>query len=97
MALDVQRINDYAFCGNENVTTINVPANIEHIGNYAFKDCTNLVKVVFAGSKPTTGFSIFSNVSPVCAAYAYQTGGWKSIKIPGIWNNVNIKNAAALD
>lgn len=37
-------ISDYAFKGQDNLTTISIPTSVEYIGKGAFQECTNLTK-----------------------------------------------------
>lgn len=45
----LERIEPYAFAGRKNITTIYLPAGLNSIGEYAFKDCSNLENVEYSG------------------------------------------------
>lgn len=67
-----------------------IPPNVLSIGSYAFQNCTNLEKIVFAGSSPTGDSSAFKKVKAGCTAYVpWGTEGW-GVSIPGTWNGINI-------
>lgn len=48
---NVTYIDEYAFEGNEGLTEIIIPSSIQSIGEYAFKDCKNLVSIVWNAKK----------------------------------------------
>lgn len=54
-------IGDYAFAGS-GITSIQVPANVSAVGNYAFADCSALTEVTVNGTaKPSVGTYLFRN------------------------------------
>ena len=56
----LKTIGDYAFSSCKQLTTIEIPANVTKITYGAFKDCTSLDTVTFAGNKVTYfGSAIF--------------------------------------
>jgi hypothetical protein len=65
---------DYAaFYQNTNITEVTIPAEIVLIGSYAFRDCTNLIKVTFLGQTlPSlqTGATLL-NIHPNAVAHVY--------------------------
>ena len=44
----VEYVFDVAFCGNEYLETVTIPASCHVLGNGAFSDCTALRRVIFA-------------------------------------------------
>ena len=47
----VTKISDGMFENDTNITTITLPSNITHIGNNAFKNCTNLKRIIFKSAR----------------------------------------------
>lgn len=58
--LPIIGIAEYAFSGNEQITSITLSENIQSIGTCAFSDCTNLKKVVIPASVIRLEHSVFS-------------------------------------
>ena len=54
----VKHISDQAFRGNNSFAELRLPSSIITIGEYAFAECHNLVKVVIEGAE-TIGYSAF--------------------------------------
>ena len=44
-------IYTYAFCGNENITSIKIPSSVYKIRSAAFAECKNLTDITFDGTK----------------------------------------------
>ena len=67
----VDRIGNYAFSGDNFLTSIRIPKNIKSIGNYAFSGCFSLYSVVIddapttlsLGSGARNGNSLFADAS----------------------------------
>ena len=55
-----EKISDYAFINNENLTELIIPEGVTHIGERAFSGCKNLKKVVLPQSLVSIGASAFS-------------------------------------
>lgn len=55
----ITAISDYAFCGNERITSLHLPETLELIGESAFAGCKSLERVVFAGDLLSIGRSAF--------------------------------------
>ncbi len=56
----VKYVANQACRGNDGITELYLPSTIVSIGEYAFAECDNLVKVVIKGSE-TIGYSSFRN------------------------------------
>ena len=56
----LERIDDYAFSGCENLTTINLSDSIRYIGEGAFYGCKNLTTINLSDSIRYIGKSVFS-------------------------------------
>src|SRR5258706_451654 len=59
--LPVNRIGDYAFSANTNLTSITIPNSVTSIGNQAFYYCTNLTTVTIPNSVTNIGVSAFES------------------------------------
>lgn len=72
-----------------------LPASLAVIEDSAFRDCTNLTRVVFNGDAPAElGAGLFWNVHPDCVAFVpVGSTGW-GVEIPGVWREVQIRHAA---
>lgn len=51
--LPVTSIGGYAFSGNDNITSVVIPQSLTHIGPGAFRDCSQLVYIIFEGEAPS--------------------------------------------
>ncbi|MBO5789032.1 MAG: leucine-rich repeat protein [Clostridia bacterium] len=49
----VTSIHNYAFQGCTNLQSVKLPASIQTIGQWAFRDCVNLTTITFMGNKTT--------------------------------------------
>ena len=57
----VTGIGDYAFSDKQGLVSIDIPASIAHIGNYAFGRCSSLaVLTCFSTTPPSLGTGIFT-------------------------------------
>ena len=56
----VTEIEKLAFSGNSSLVNLTISENIEKIGDYAFKSCTNLKKVVLPSTLTSIGNGAFS-------------------------------------
>ncbi|MBP3550749.1 MAG: leucine-rich repeat domain-containing protein [Alistipes sp.] len=57
----VEKLEDNAFCGCENLTNIVIPASVTEIGANAFSDCTALTEIVIPDSVEYIGERAFYN------------------------------------
>lgn len=55
----IERIADYAFCGNKDITWIVFPESLKHIGAYGFAGCSSLEGVSFSSVLETLGSRAF--------------------------------------
>jgi len=62
-------INEYAFLGYTNLTSIVIPESVISIGGNAFLNCSNLAEVRFMGNAPTLGQDVFFNCSSELLIY----------------------------
>ncbi len=74
----VTQIRDEAFSDCSGLTSVTLPESINYIGNFAFKDCSNLSAAYFNGDVPETwGTSVFHNNKSGFMIYYYFTSfGW---------------------
>ena len=56
-------IGTRAFSGCDKLTSIVIPQGVESIGDYAFENCTGLLRVNFMGAKPTANPNIYAGSS----------------------------------
>ena len=61
----VVNVGQWSFSGNTAITSVELPASVNHIGSYAFEDCTGLVSI-------TGGAETFENVGN----YALKNTTW---------------------
>lgn len=66
----ITAIADEGFFGYESISTLTIPATIEVVGKYAFKNCSNLSKVVFGHGK--TASEVGYVESQLIADYAFD-------------------------
>ena len=50
LALTSQKINQYAFLNNHTISSISISVNVDSIGKWAFKNCTNLASIHYYGT-----------------------------------------------
>lgn len=82
-------VPSYNFSGNEMLTTIILPAGIEKIDYYAFRNCSSLSSIsVYAATPPVLGNRAFEGIAdsivyvPADAISLYQEAeGWKDFTI----------------
>ena len=55
----VNQIADYAFAGYVDLRTVECPATITYVGDYAFADCDSLVSVVYNAEHVELGNDIY--------------------------------------
>ena len=55
----VNQIADYAFAGYTELRTVECPATITYVGDYAFLDCDNLVSVVYSAEHVDFGTDVY--------------------------------------
>ena len=60
-----------------------IPTSVSIIGNDAFKGCTNLTGVWFAGAAPTFGTGVFTGDTNVTCYYVSGQQGWPVSGFPG--------------
>lgn len=65
-------------------TEITIPSDVEVIGNYAFKDCVNLVEVIIKNNVTTVGQDAFKNCNNLTIYSAEQS---KPSSWPSNWNS----------
>lgn len=70
-------VENYAFFGNENVTSVTLPSSVTRIGSYAFAECTNLRSVTLSENL----LQIFSN--------AFENTAIEQITIPASVKNID--------
>ena len=51
--LPVTSIGGYAFSGSGDITSVVIPQSVTHIGPGAFRDCSQLVYIIFEGEAPS--------------------------------------------
>ena len=54
-----EKINDYTFINNDNLTEIIIPEGVKHIGERAFLGCKNLKKIILPKSLVSIESSAF--------------------------------------
>ncbi len=64
----VTRIGDYAFDGQDGVTSVVIPAGVTVIGDHAFQYCTALTAVTIPNTVTTIGDSAFYNCTSLADA-----------------------------
>ena len=82
-------VPSYNFSGNTTLTTVILPAGIERIEYYAFRNCSNLSSIsIYAATPPTIGNRAFEGIGdsivyvPADALALYQEAeGWKDFTI----------------
>ena len=97
-------ITGLAFVGNSNLTSIEIPASVTNIGNYAFYGCTSLTSItslIPAEDLFSIDSSVFDNVDKnACTLYVpcgakeiyAATEGWEdfvNIEEPGVTITIN--------
>lgn len=61
-AYDVVQIDAYAFCENDDITSVTIPTTVTSIGDYAFANCSNLATVTYNEQDYTTLMSFDMDV-----------------------------------
>ena len=61
-------IGDYAFCGCDNMETVELGQNITSIGDYSFSDCPKLKSIVIPDAVTSVGSYAFQNCSALTSA-----------------------------
>lgn len=56
-------IGTRAFSGCDKLTSIVIPKDVESIGDYAFENCTGLLRVNFMGPQPTANPNVYAGTS----------------------------------
>ena len=82
-------VPSYNFSGNSALSSVVLPAGIERIDNYAFRNCSSLSSIsIFAPTPPTIGTRAFEGIGdsvvyvPADALALYQDAeGWKDFTI----------------
>ena len=82
-------VPSYNFSDNKSLTTVILPAGIERIEYYAFRNCSNLSSIsIYAATPPTIGNRAFEGIGdsivyvPADALALYQEAeGWKDFTI----------------
>lgn len=74
--------------------SIEIPASVTSVEDYAFVNCCNLEKVLFLGNKPTAGVGIFGgNTSKLsCVYFISGKNGWTN---DGTWRGKATKAVAS--
>ena len=90
---DVKSIQAGAFRGNKALTELDFDSYVTYIGDYAFKDCSNLTKLVFHNFSepvPSLGTDVFDGVAPVGKLYGRQGKDFSNIMnaLPRGWTCV---------
>jgi len=90
---DVKSIQAGAFRGNKALTELDCGSYVTYIGDYAFKDCSNLTKLVFGNFSepvPSLGTDVFDGVAPVGKLYGRQGKDFSNIMnaLPRGWTCV---------
>lgn len=57
--LPVRYIADQACRGNEAIIELRIPSSVVSVGEFAFAECKNLLKVEFSGGTEDIGYSAF--------------------------------------
>lgn len=65
----VTAIADYAFSGNDTITTVILPNTLTHIGDYAFSSCKGLRGIYVPGSVTGIGVYAFADCEQLEAVY----------------------------
>ena len=72
----VAAINDWAFYGCPNLTSVTLPPSLITIGRYAFSDCANLTTLYFQGNASAVDWTTFSGDNLATAYFLPGTTGW---------------------
>jgi hypothetical protein len=65
-------ISDFAFQGCSGITSITIPANVQHLGIMAFRNCGSLASAYFMGASPYMEVSVFDNAAPEFTVYYFS-------------------------
>lgn len=78
------------FAGCQGLTSIEIPSSVTRFGDYVFKDCSALKRVVFEGDAPDVGTDIYMGTPRSLLTYVKNGSiGWAggvSTSLPGDWN-----------
>jgi hypothetical protein len=70
---DVVAIEEDAFYGRVNLSSITIPASVLNIYDNAFSNCSNLESVTFLGSRPSIGSDAFLDIKDGAIGYYNPT------------------------
>lgn len=76
----VTGIDDKAFSGSKQLTSVIMPAGIEAIGDFAFEKCTNLTKIIFSGVDSKMGEGVFFGCTSI-----------SNVSLGSDWTTINLK------
>jgi len=84
----VTGIGEHAFINYKALTSVTLPTNLTHIGDYAFAGCDNLTDVYcFADKVPTTGSNVFHGTPIASATLHVPAGMVDKYKATSPWSN----------
>ena len=84
----VTGIGEHAFINYKALTSVTLPTNLTHIGDYAFAGCDNLTDVYcFADQVPTTGSNVFHGTPIASATLHVPAGMVDKYKATSPWSN----------
>ena len=72
---EVTKVAAYAFKEHRELTEVNLPENVEEVGNNAFYNCRNLLKFTFFDKVESFGDGAFRNCSKLDYIEVKSAGG----------------------
>ena len=90
---DITKIYQYAFCNNNNITSVTIGNSVESIGSMAFAWCDSLESVTIGDSVTSIGDEAFYGCNSLTSVYYKGSASeWNSIDIDS-WDNSSLTNA----
>lgn len=86
-AYTVAGIDDTAFYGCKNITSVNIPESITQIGSKAFQGCTGLMSVTIPASITEIGNSAFYECTGLNRVYISDVAAWCVISFDDCYSN----------